>query len=174
MNDGDILKPIDGFPGYHVTEDGRVISKINSEEKELCQWIDNVGYKQVIIRKDKKRCHKRVHILIANAFVEGRTKDKCMVNHIDGNKLNNNANNLEWVTNRANTQHAYDNKLYKSTYRCGIKVTHKVTGKEFEFVSIRSCAKTLGLNRKTITSILKNEKITNNYDYYFEYLKEVM
>lgn len=50
-----------------------------------------------------------------------------------------------------------------------IKATHKITGKEYIFKSIRSCAKELGLNRKTITSILKEQK-TNNYDYYFEYL----
>ncbi|MGL5962259.1 MAG: hypothetical protein ACRCZ0_09955 [Cetobacterium sp.] len=43
-----------------------------------------------------------------------------------------------------------------------------MTGCEFEFRSIRSCSDELGLNRKTITSILKNEK-SNNYDYDFKY-----
>lgn len=167
------MKPIEGFHGYYVTEDGLAISKVNVESKILCQWIDNVGYKQVNIRKNKKRYYKRVHILVANAFVEGKTEENCMVNHIDGNKLNNNACNLEWVSNKRNTQHAYDNNLYKSTYKCSIKATHKETGKSFEFRSIRSCATELGLNRKTITSILKDNK-TNNYDYYFEYLEEAI
>ena len=92
-----------------------------------------------------------------------------MVNHIDGDKLNNNAKNLEWISNSKNTQHAYDSNLYRSTYRCGVKAIHKITGEEFIFKSIRSCANELGLNRKTITSILKGKK-ANNYDYKFEYI----
>lgn len=166
-----MLKSIDDFPGYYVSDEGDVISMVQLEPKKLCQWIDNVGYKQVVIRKNKKKYYKRVHILVANAFVEGKSEENCMVNHIDGNKINNNYKNLEWTSNKKNTQHAYDNKLYRSTYKCSIKATHKYTGKEFLFRSIRSCSKSLGLNRKTITSILKDGK-TNNYDYYFEYLEE--
>lgn len=164
-----MLKEIDGFPNYFVSEDGKVISKVQSNPKELCQWVDNVGYKQVILRKNNKKHYKRVHILVANAFVEGKTEENNMVNHIDGNKLNNNFTNLEWTSNKKNTQHAYDNNLYKSTYRCEVKAIHKITGKEYIFKSIRSCAEELELNRKTITSILKGEKV-NNYDYDFEYL----
>ena len=107
--------------------------------------------------------------MVAEAFVKGKSESNNMVNHIDGNKLNNNVENLEWASNKKNTQHAYDNNLYKSTYRCEVKATHKVTGEIYEFKSIRSCAEQLQLNRKTITSILKEQK-TNNYDYYFEYL----
>ena len=166
-----MIKEIIGFSNYYITDDGIVISKVKAKEKELSQWIDNVGYKQVILRKDKKRCYKRVHQLVAEAFVEGKTDINCMVNHIDGNKLNNNAKNLEWTSNSKNTQHAYDSNLYRSTYRCGIKAIHKVTRKEFIFKSIRSCANELGLNRKTITSILKGKK-SNNYDYEFEYISK--
>lgn len=53
-----------------------------------------------------------------------------------------------------------------------IKATHKITGEEYIFKSIRSCAKELKLNRKTIASILKGDKV-NNYDYDFEYLEKV-
>lgn len=163
-------KEIEGFKNYFITDDGRVISKVQSKHKELCQWIDNVGYKQVILRKNKKKCYKRVHILVAEAFVEGKSENNNVVNHIDGNKLNNNAENLEWTSNRKNTQHAYDNNLYKSTYRCGVKAIHKITAETYEFKSIRSCAEQLQLNRKTITSILKGQK-KNNYDYEFEYIE---
>ena len=40
------------------------------------------------------------------------------------------------------------------------------------YKSIRSLCKDLLLNRKTVTSILKHEKLTNNYDYLFEYVEE--
>lgn len=164
-----MIKEIKGYPNYFITEDGRVISKKSKNPKELCQWIDGTGYKQVIIRKDGKRYYKRVHQLVADAFVEGKSEINCMVNHIDGNKVNNNFKNLEWTSNKKNTQHAYDNGLYRSTYKCKVKAVHKITGEEFVFRSIRACAKELDLNRKTITEILKKNK-NNNYDYYFEYM----
>ena len=99
-------REIEGFKNYFITDDGRVISKVKSKHKELCQWVDNVGYKQVILRKNKKRCYKRVHILVAEAFVKGKSESNNMVNHIDGNKLNNNVENLEWDSNKKNTKHA--------------------------------------------------------------------
>lgn len=164
-----MIKEIKGYPNYFITEDGKVISKQSKNSKELCQWIDSTGYKQVIIYKNGKRYYKRVHQLVAEAFVEGKSEENCMVNHIDGNKVNNNFKNLEWVSNKENTQHAYDNGLYRSTYKCKVKAIHKITKEEFIFGSIRSCAKELELNRKTLTEILKGKK-NNNYDYYFKYI----
>lgn len=164
-----MIKEIKGYPNYFITEDGKVISKQSKNSKELCQWIDSTGYKQVIIYKNGKRYYKRVHQLVAEAFVEGKSEENCMVNHIDGNKVNNNFKNLEWVSNKENTQHAYDNGLYRSTYKCKVKAIHKITKEEFIFGSIRSCAKELKLNRKTLTEILKGKK-NNNYDYYFKYI----
>ena len=47
-----------------------------------------------------------VHRLVANAFVSGK-EDNLVVNHIDGNKLNNDASNLEWVTQSYNVEHGF-------------------------------------------------------------------
>ena len=57
---------------------------------------------------------------------------------------------------------------YKRKYP-KIKAIHKITGKEYIFKSLRSCAKELGLNRESISLILKGKK-ANNYDYEFEYI----
>ena len=151
---------------YMVTREGRVFSlKTN---KEIYQWRDNTGYMQVRLFKDgKKKCF-RVHRIVAELFIPNPNNKK-MVNHIDGDKTNNTFENLEWVTNKENTQHGYDNNMYKSTYRCEVDVFDKNWNYIKTFPSIRSLSEELGLNRKTVTSILKKEKITNNYNYNFEY-----
>ena len=161
------IKNINDFDNYCIDINGNVYNK-KDLNKPLCKWIDNVGYYQVILYKNGKRQYKRVHKLVAETFLEN-PNNLPQVNHIDGNKLNNNIHNLEWISNKDNTQHGYNNKLYKSTYKCRCKAIHKLTNEEFEFESIRSMANELRLNRKTITAILKNSK-TNNYDYDFEYI----
>ena len=144
----------------------------NEKYHPLSQWVDNVGYYQVVFRQNGKRRYVRVHRLIAETLLPN-PNNLPQVNHIDGNKLNNKIENLEWTTNAKNTQHGYDNNLYKNRSRKhSVVAINKITGEQFEFNSIRSCADNLGLNRKTITAILKEQK-TNNYSYNFKYKESV-
>lgn len=52
------------------------------------------------VRKDRY-----IHVLVAYEFVEGRTEERCFVNHKDFNKNNNKADNLEWVSHKENMEH---------------------------------------------------------------------
>lgn len=63
------------------------------------------GYYKVRLRKNGKDKDCYVHILVANAFIR-RPRYKVQVNHRDGIKLNNNVDNLEWVTGSENAKHA--------------------------------------------------------------------
>lgn len=82
-----------------------------------------------------------VHRLVAETFIKN-PESKPQVNHIDGNVHNNSVENLEWVTNAENTQHAYDTKL-------NIKKQLPIEYKG-EIKSLRKWCRELDLNYKVI------------------------
>lgn len=74
------------------------------------------GYKYIrIIDFNGKKTNKLIHRLVMETFIpyDLRELPYLEVNHIDGNKTNNNLKNLEWVTRQENLQHAIDNNLFK-------------------------------------------------------------
>ena len=102
------MKPIENFPNYAVSEDGKVFNiKFNRELKgRVCLPS---GYIYVNLRHVEGRFKNvSLHRIVAKAFVDN-PHGKPFVNHKDSNKLNNNKENLEWCTNAENIQHAYDN-----------------------------------------------------------------
>lgn len=103
----------------HPAKNG-AIAHLNA--KVLTPQVSKVGYYLVGLRVDQKHTSKYVHRLVATHFVKN-TENKPQVNHIDGNKLNNLIENLEWVTSKENSQHAHDIGLANGDHL-------KVTGKE--------------------------------------------
>lgn len=87
---------------------GKGLVKI--DEKILTQNITNWGYCKVALYKNGARKYYKVHRLVAEAFIPN-PNNKEQINHIDGNKLNNNVNNLEWNTRIENMNHARINGL---------------------------------------------------------------
>ncbi len=78
------------------------------------QYVSDTGYYMITISKNNKSKPYRVHRLLANNFIENPKKLK-EVNHIDGNKLNNDLSNLEWVSHFGNMQHAFSTGLANNT-----------------------------------------------------------
>lgn len=64
------------------------------------------GYLQFALNKNAKRKMVYVHIIIAETFIEN-PRELNTVNHKDGNKLNNNVDNLEWCSYSENNLHSY-------------------------------------------------------------------
>lgn len=154
-------------PQYQVSNMGRVR---NTRGKNICLWKVNTGYIQCKLKGcSGKWKYLYVHRLVAKHFLDNKG---CLpqVGHKDGDKTNNYVDNLYWTNNSDNTQHGYDTEAYKTKKRSHIILSKcKDTGSIEEHKSIRSAAESLGYNRKTITAILKKDKITNNYNHVFCY-----
>lgn len=84
--------------------------KTNKPDKLLSHYVEKNGYPTVAVQINGRRKKFSLHYLVARAFVPGYAPGLC-VNHIDGNKVNNNAANLEWVTLAQNTRHAWETGL---------------------------------------------------------------
>lgn len=96
---------------YCVNRNGDVINY--RKRKSLNQTLNANGYPCVSINFRKDIClPTETHRLVALYFIPN-PELKPQVNHIDGNPLNNNISNLEWVTAQENVKHAYDTGLNK-------------------------------------------------------------
>lgn len=99
-------KDIKGYEGiYAVTTHGRVWSYRRGIWLKPC--IEGGGYKFVALSVHGKDVDKKIHRLVAEAFIDN-PDNKPQVNHRNGNKLDCKVSNLEWVTARENIQHASD------------------------------------------------------------------
>lgn len=110
----EIWKDIEGYEGlYQVSNMGRVKSLKRKDRygriiKEKIRNLQNGkdGYLIISLWNNGKGRMYSVHRLVAETFIPN-PDSKPVVNHIDGNKQNNNADNLEWCTNSENDLHAY-------------------------------------------------------------------
>lgn len=114
----EIWRPVKGYEDiYEVSNRGSVksLARIKTsynnrsfitKEKILKAFPDKKGYLMVKLYKDNAKSTKKVHRLVAEAFLE-EIPGKNQVNHLDGNKKNNNVCNLEWVDNSENQIHSF-------------------------------------------------------------------
>jgi len=151
--------PVYGYEGlYEINAQGKVKSLQRKKYNYILeQRIDRGGYYTVRLSKPGLLSSTQfVHRLLGFAFIENPL-NKCCINHIDGNKLNNRIENLEWVTKAENMQHAYDTGLSKITAK---SVYDTCTGKLYS--SIKEAAKALNINYGTCRNYLNGNIKTNN------------
>ena len=104
---------IKGFEGiYSISRDGTIINEIRGNIKKPTKV--KIGYLMAALYKDNKETKAYIHRLIAEHFIPNDDPiNKTQVNHINGNKKDNNIDNLELVSNKANVIHAYKIGLKK-------------------------------------------------------------
>lgn len=95
-----MIKDIKDFEGlYQITDEGQVYSLRSNKYLKLRK--DKDGYLLVNLYKDKKSYTKKVHRLVAEAFLDN-PENKKEINHIDCCRDNNSVSNLEWATRKEN------------------------------------------------------------------------
>jgi len=121
LNRNETFVTIKGFPNYSISDKGKVMSYSHSEEGRLLKpQKDAMGYYHVRIydgTHDRgtyssgyaKPKLEKVHRLVAQHFLpEPDTTTYMEVNHIDGDKQNNDVTNLEWLSRKDNINHAWE------------------------------------------------------------------
>lgn len=104
------MSKLRGFPDYEIMKDGTVISNRVGKGRVLSPSVSTGYAKLSLVNSAGETCNMQVHRLVAMVYIPNPKKLE-IVNHIDGDKLNNHVSNLEWVTRKGNGRHAAE-KLY--------------------------------------------------------------
>jgi len=157
MSDKEIEVLIPEYNGtYAISNKGNVrsLSKYGKNGHLLKLTKTAKGYLRVPLGEPSR--HFRVHRLVAKAFLKEFTEG-CEINHKDGNKSNNDVDNLEIVTHSKNMFHAYNNGLFKTFPKA------KLTWEDVDAIRKSSSSPTelsglYGVTRRTINDILSHKR----------------
>lgn len=156
-------RPVIDCPNYEVSDDGRVRRATPGKGtyigRELQQRLTTTGYPTVMFGTTGNARPRKVHQLVADAFIHVRVKGD-VVNHLDGDKTNNRVGNLEITTREGNLRHAMENGLIRTGIRHGMA---KLTDEQVR--EIRSAFQ----SGEQGASIALRYGITRNYAYQIKY-----
>ena len=174
----ELWKTIKNFPKYKVSNLGRIKTELirgKKTDKILSQKLTKKGYLEITLYKEGKKYSKRVHRLVAEAFIPN-LKNKTQVNHRNGIKTDNRVENLEWSTPKENVIHSYETGLKK-----GIKGKENKSSKLIIQLSLddkeikiwgssMEIERELGIDQASIIRCCRNKQKTSiNYKWkYFE------
>ena len=163
----EVWKDIKGYEGlYQISNLGRV--KRVTTGRILKGGKDKDGYLMVKLYKNNIRSNKKIHRLVAEAFIPN-PENKPQVNHADENKTNNSLDNLEWMTAKENINHGTHNERVSKTMSIPIIATNLKTGESQEFYGASECARQLGLYQQHISAVLKGIlKQTKGYTFKYK------
>lgn len=163
----EIWKDIKDYEGiYQVSNKGRIksigrnTSNICLKTKILKESINQNGYIYYCLYKNGKHKRYKIHRLVAEAFILNPNKYP-VVNHKDGNKKNNNVENLEWCSSSYNTKHAYNNNLRKKYIGKFNKLSKPIIQYDSEMIEVKEwentnlASKELNISRGNIWRSIK-------------------
>ena len=176
------------FKGYTVHSNGDIFNK---NGHKISTQLINSGYLIVCLYVKNKRAAHTVHRVVATLFVLN-PHNKKFVNHKDGNKLNNDYLNLEWVSTSENIKHAFKNGLMNETaekarermtaigkkhginngkalsaskgnFSGVVESLNIISGETITHTSIRAAGKYVNASHNTVSLSIKNKKPLRGY-----------
>jgi len=172
-------EPVKGYEEYQVDTNGIVYGK---KGEPLKYSLNHKGYCIINFYIDHKRTGFGIHTLVADQFIPNNDPLKWQVNHVDGNKENNNVDNLEWVTPEENMRHSKEvlgnnNLGANSSQAKPIKGVSKKDGTEIFFDAMSDGARYLAKKYKIKFMYTKNSlwralsgKRKSYKGYYWQYV----
>lgn len=148
-----MYKTIPEYSRYACSENGDIIN--NETGKLLSKSINQKGYIQHCISIKGKRKIIFPHRIVAELFVEN-PENKPFVNHIDGDKQNNNYTNLEWCTNSENILHAIH--VLNMDFAGKNRKTVKCLETEEIYSSTLEVERKLGINNSLVSAVCNGKK----------------
>lgn len=166
--DRELWKWVKGYEGlYMVSDKGNIFGapRVANQGRMMKKLRSKKGYERICLCKQNKKRTYQVHRLVAEAFCK-KKPGATEVNHKDGNKTNNVASNLEWVTRSENIKHAYKvlgkkpNRAWAGKPRTFARVlsNDQVLAIRKSASASRSLAQEYGVSKTTIQNI-RNRKI---------------
>ena len=152
----EIWKDIPNYEGlYQISNYGRIKSYKQHNARLMSLSPNRYGYVEKQLYKNNKYESKRIHRLVAEAFIPN-PNNLPEVNHKDGNKQNNTVHNLEWCTTKENNWHRY-NVLHK-TWSSDKKVICVET--EVIYKNITSAAQETNIDGSSIGRVCSGKRKT--------------
>lgn len=151
MPNDEIWKTIRDFSSYEVSNKGRVRNKKTGRIRKP----SNDRYLSVDLYRDGDFKRKSIHRLVAEAFIP-RIDGKDQINHIDGDKHNNDVSNLEWCTSAENNRHAVNTGINHPGEYQKRQIRVKETGEIFG--GVVECANAIGADFRNIYRSLNNKQ----------------
>lgn len=151
-------RDFNNFPNHQFSSEGRIRHK--KKRNILSPHIDKDGYEVASLGSVD---NVKVHRVICEVFHGSPKGEKKQVNHIDCNRSNNRADNLEWVSASENIKWGVDYGYVDPSI--GLKkaveanqVPVRIVELDREFPSVKACAEFLRVNPNKIPRVLKGER----------------
>lgn len=177
-------RKVKDFNLYSVSDQGNI--RNDKTGRILKGGLDTYGYPQVILCKNGSRINRKIHRIVAETFISN-PDNKPQINHIDGDKTNNEVSNLEWCTNQENQNHFW-RVLDNDTHKKNRSISHKNKGLLSEnpnaksvirledgkiFKTIKEAAIDTGINYHHIGEVCRGKRKSIG-GYHWKFYKEVI
>lgn len=169
------FRVVNGFEDYIISNYGKVFSTKNGKFLKMCK--NKNGYLQVGLWKDRKCKKVYIHRLVAENFINNPLMLET-VDHLDGNKLNNRVDNLQWLSNSDNVSKFHREQKTEEWKEHNKKVMKEKYGKPvicvetgIIYASCKEADRLLGFSKESVRKVATG-KHKQTHGLHFEYLLE--